>query len=104
MLYAHEAAWGRFEAIEDWCMANGLHFARFSDARPGSWGSSRTLYFGRGEPLTCPASEDGEILLNRATAQELGSFTAILLYFDHGGAPMPPLLITPETDRPANDG
>lgn len=94
-LHAHHVPWGRFETLEDFCVEHGLHFARFSDACPGSWGSSRTLYFGRGEALTCPASEDGEILLSRATAQELGSYTAILLYFDHGGSPMPPLIITP---------
>lgn len=103
-LYAHQVACGRFDTLESWCMDKGLHFARFSDACPGSWGCSRTLFFGGGEPLTCPASEDGEILLTRATAEELGSFTAILLYFDHARSPVPPLIITPAADRTACEG
>ncbi|WP_374414945.1 hypothetical protein [Novosphingobium colocasiae] len=46
-LMAYEVAWGRFEALESWCVAQGLPFARWSGAYSGQCGDERPILAGR---------------------------------------------------------
>src|SRR3546814_17647544 len=72
-LMAHEVAWGCFEQLEAFCIANGLCFARWSGGYSGQWGAERLVFTGIGEPQGYAADEDDYILMGRCTAQRLGS-------------------------------
>ena len=83
-LCAHEVAWGRFEALESWCVANAVPFARWSGAYAGQWGAERVVFSGDGEPASFAADEDDCVLIGRDTAERLGSIEAIRAHFDCG--------------------
>lgn len=92
-LMAHEVAWGRFEALEAFCIAHGLAFARWSGGYSGQWGAERLVFTGSGEPTSYAADEDDYILMGRCTAQRLGSYGAILAHFDAADFAIPPLVV-----------
>lgn len=96
-LMSHEVAWGRFEDLEAFCIANGLPFARWSGACGGQWGAERTVFTGSGEPYGYAADEDDYILVGRCTVERLGSIEALIAHFDAADFPIPPLnVIAPD--------
>ena len=92
-LHAHEVAWGRFEALESWCVANAMPFTRWSGAYAGQWGAERVVFIGAGEPTSFAADEDDYVLIGRDTAERLGSIEAIRAHFDAADFVVPPLVI-----------
>ena len=92
-LHAHEVAWGRFEALESWCVANAMPFTRWSGAYAGQWGAERVVFTGAGEPSSFAADEDDHVLIGRDTAERLGSIEAIRAHFDAADFVVPPLVI-----------
>lgn len=92
-LYAHEVPWGRFEALESWCVANAVPFIRWSGAYPGQWGAERIVFPGEGEPKWFAADEDDYVLIGRHTAERLGSIEAIVALFDAAEFVVPPLAV-----------
>ena len=92
-LYAHEVAWGRFEALETWCVVQKLPFARWSGGYGGQWGPERVVFTGKGEPTSYAADEDDQIVIVRDTIERLGSVEVILAYFDAADMPVPPLVV-----------
>lgn len=92
-LHAHEVAWGRFEALESWCVANAMPFTRWSGAYAGQWGAERVVFIGAGEPASFAADEDDYVLIGRDTAERLGSIEAIRAHFDAADSVVPPLVI-----------
>lgn len=92
-LMVHEVAWGRFEALEAFCVKNALPFSRWSGAYPSQWGAERVVFFGGGDPVSYAADEDDYILIGRCTAERLGSFAAIVAHFDAADFAVPPLVI-----------
>ena len=92
-LVAHEVAWGRFEELEAWCVEHRMPFARWSGAYGGEWGAERVVFTGAGEPISYAADEDDRVMIDRDTAERLGSLDAILAHFDAANVEMPPLVI-----------
>lgn len=92
-LYAHEVAWGRFEALESWCVEQKLPFARWSGGYGGQWGPERVVFIGEGEPTSYAADEDDRIVVVRDTIERLDSVEAVLAYFDAADVPVPPLVV-----------
>ena len=88
-LMAHEVAWGRFEELEAFCIANGLPFARWSGGYGGQWGAERSVFAGIGEPRSFVADEDDCVLIDRASIERLGSIDAVLAHFDAADRPIP---------------
>lgn len=98
MLMAHEVAWGRFEELEAFCVANGLPFARWSGAYAGQWGAERIVFTGCGEPHGYAADEDDYILVGRCNVERLGSIEAVIAHFDAADFVVPPLAVVPDAD------
>ena len=92
-LYAHEIAWGRFEALEAWCVEHKLAFARWCGGYASQWGAERCVFSGDGEPVSYPADEDDYVVIGRDKAAALGSIEAILAYFDAADVEIPPLVV-----------
>ena len=92
-LHAHEVAWGRFEALESWCVANAMPFTCWSGAYAGQWGAERVVFIGAGEPASFVTDEDDSVLIGRDTAERLGSIEAIRAHFDAADFVVPPLVI-----------
>lgn len=92
-LYALEVAWGRFDRLEALCMAQGLPFARWSGGYPGAWGAERLVFTGAGEPHSYAACEEDEVYISRYVAEKLGSFDAVIAYFDAADFRVPALVI-----------
>lgn len=95
---AHEVAWGRFEELEAFCVANALPFARWSGAYAGQWGAERTVFTGSGEPHGYAADEDDYILIGRCTVERLGSIEAVIAHFDAADFAIPPLAAVSDED------
>ena len=98
-LFAHEVAWGRFDALENWCVANAIAFARWSGAFPGQWGAERMVFTGEGDPKPYACDEDNYVVIGRGTAERLGSMEAIMTHFDAADFIVPPLIV--DGDEPA---
>ncbi len=92
-LFAHEVAWGRFEALESWCVLNGIAFARWCGGYGAEWRPERVVYTGGGAPRSFDADESDRILIDRADVERLGSVGALLAHFDAADFPIPPLAI-----------
>lgn len=90
-LYAHEVAWGRLNVLEAFCVAHGLAFSRWSGSYPGQFGPEIAVFTGSGEVRLFAADEEEQGVLGRATAERLGSFAAILAWFDAAAFVPPPL-------------
>ena len=92
-LFAHEVAWGRFEELEAWCVEHRAPFARWSGTYGGEWGAEGVVFTGSGEPTSYAADEDDRAMIDRDTAERLGSIDAIRAHFDAAEFEMPPLVI-----------
>jgi hypothetical protein len=93
MLVAGEVAWGQFGRLETFCRREGLAYARWSGARPGSFDAQRCVFTGEGEARRFAADEDDVIVINRYTMLLLGSYEAILAHFEAAEFRIPPLVI-----------
>ncbi len=93
-LYAHEVAWGRLDALEAFCIDQALPFVRWSGGCPGAFGPEIVVFTGSGALQSFAADEDECIVLGRATAEQLGSYEAILAHFDAADFAVPPLRVT----------
>ena len=91
VLYADQVAWGRLDALEAFCLAHGLPFARWSGSCSGSFGPERAVFTGSGDVRFFAADEEEEAVISRRTAEKLGSYAAILAHFDAADFVVPPL-------------
>jgi hypothetical protein len=96
-LYAHEVAWGRFDELEAWCVGKSLPFVRWSGSYPGRLGAKRVVFTGQGEPRSYAADDDDEVVIDRATVEQLGSFEAIIAHFEAADFEAPPLVVDGDT-------
>lgn len=92
-LVAHEVAWGRLDAIEDFCIERRMPFARWSGSSPGAFAPERIVFDGVDEVRRFAATDDDELMASIATLRELGSMAAIEAYFAAGDREPPPLEI-----------
>lgn len=92
-LHAYDVAGGHFPELEEYCVDHDIAFARWSGASFGAFAAERVVFTGTGEPRSFTADEDNRILLLRDTAQLLGSYDAVLAYFDDADFIIPPLVI-----------
>ncbi|WP_030540242.1 hypothetical protein [Sphingobium sp. DC-2] len=92
-LYAHEVAWGRFDALEAKCIELGLAFVRWSGGCSGQWGSERVIFTGKGETACYPVDESDTVMISRPALKQLGSIEAILAWFDAADFDIPPLVL-----------
>lgn len=97
-LYAHEVSCGRFAALEAWCAENKVPFVRWSGAFPGESGAERVVFTGEHELASYAADEDDYVVIGRGTVEHLGSFEAIIGFFDAADFNVPPLMV--EGDLP----
>jgi hypothetical protein len=91
ILFAYDVPWGRFEALEAWCVDKGLSFARWSGACVGQWGAERVVFTGTEPPIQFAADEEDYVLIGADMAKALGSYDAILAHFAAAEIPIPPL-------------
>lgn len=108
-LCAHEVAWGRFEELEAWCVLKGVPFARWSGGYPSQWGSHRAVFTGTGVPKSYLVDEEDYTLIGRDMVKKLGTFEAVIAYFNDADMPIPPLIVEGDTDgitltRRSDDG
>lgn len=92
-LHAHEVAWGRFDALERWCISRQVPFARWSGAFSSECGGEHVVFEGGTEPEYYAADEVDEVVITRRMAEKLGSIEAILAYFDAADVTIPPLVV-----------
>ncbi|MEO0030496.1 MAG: hypothetical protein RIS94_254 [Pseudomonadota bacterium] len=92
-LRAHEVAWGRFDALERWCIARQVPFARWSGSFSGECGGERVVFKRGTEPEYYAADEVDEIVITRRMVEKLRSIEAILAYFDAADVIIPPLVV-----------
>ena len=92
-LYAHEVAWGRFEALEAWAQEHHVPYVRWSGGYGSEWGAERVVFDGPGDPRSYDADENDRIFIDRSTVERLGSVEAILAHFDAAEFTLPPLVI-----------
>ncbi|WP_150293645.1 hypothetical protein [Sphingobium estronivorans] len=92
-LYAHEVIGGRFQELEDRCVELKLPFVRLCDGYLAEWNPERVVFTGEGEPASYPADEAGHVVMNRGTAERLGSLEAIIAWFDAADFRVPPLIV-----------
>ncbi|WP_206240159.1 hypothetical protein [Novosphingobium terrae] len=91
-LMAHEVALGRFEPLEDFCVAHSLSYVRWC-AGCSSWGAQRAVFTGVGEIRLFPVDADDGVLIDRATVMKFGNIEAIIAYLDSADYGVPPLMI-----------
>ncbi|WIW89608.1 hypothetical protein K3M67_06520 [Sphingobium sp. V4] len=92
-LCAHEVVGGQFDELEERCVALNLPFVRLCDGYPGEWSPERVVFTGEGEPTSYPADEAGSVVIGREAAEKLGSFEAIIAWFDAADFRVPPLIV-----------
>lgn len=91
-LMANEVAWGRFEAIEQFCRDNQLIFARLAGGCAGSFGPERVVFDGIDE-TTFTVTDDDEVMISRDDVRRLGSIASIEANFAAADLTVPPLVI-----------
>lgn len=94
-LYAHETPWGMFDALEQYCCAEGIAYTRWSGACPGSFGAERVVFDGRTGPFNYDVDEDDHVVLHAHTIGQLSSMRAIRRYLRAAAIDIPPLVLTP---------
>ncbi|WP_343616947.1 hypothetical protein [Novosphingobium sp.] len=92
MLKGREVALGQFSRLEDFCVARNLQFRRWC-AGCYSWGPQRAVFDGTGEVSYYATDDEDEALLSLTLAADLGSFEAILAWFEAANLTVPPLAI-----------
>ena len=94
-----EVSWGHLEQLEQFCLEHHLPFVRWCGSYPGAWTAERLVYDGTGEPVSFTATDDDQVVINRAEARSLGSVEAIEAHFASAQFSVPPLTII-EPDAP----
>ncbi|WP_454883433.1 hypothetical protein [Sphingomonas oryzagri] len=102
-LHALEVAWGYFSDLEAWCVSVELPFVCWSGGYPTQWGPSRVIFRGTGEPETYTADEDEQVILCRETIERLGSYAAIIAYFEAADFEPPVLWVTGDPGTPVSN-
>jgi len=92
VLMAHEVAHGHFGGLEDICIGQAMPFVRWSGGCAGS-GAQRAVFDGTSDLRCYVVDEEDTLLLDHASALDLGSFEAIRTWFDHADFAVPPLVI-----------
>ena len=93
VLMACEVAWGRFEAIEQFCLVYGLPFVRWSGGCTGSFPPERIVFTGSGDLHYFTASEDDEILISKEDVDRLATIEAIRAHFGKAAFTVPALIL-----------
>src|SRR3546814_772183 len=88
----HEVAWGRFEAIETFCVDHALVFARWAGGASGAFGPERVVFDGT-TVRSFSASDDDEILISAETVRRLSSYAAVLSHLAAAELEIPPFRI-----------
>ncbi|PNQ04032.1 hypothetical protein [Sphingobium sp. SA916] len=101
-LCGHEIAWGMFEALETFCQAHSLPFARWSGSCRNSFGPERVVYDGTSDPRHFLATDDDEILFSIEDIRRLGTIDAIEAHYAFAHMIVGPLTIDPTP--PAHKG
>ncbi|NYF33621.1 hypothetical protein [Sphingopyxis sp. JAI108] len=101
-LYAENVAWGRFDALEPFCVAHGLPFVRWAGGCPGQWSPERIVYRGSGEPASYMVDESDRVVIDRYHVEQIGSVDALLSYFEGAGFDVPPLVLAGDPDVSAD--
>lgn len=92
VLMAREVAFGNFDGLEDFCMAEALPFVRWSGGCD-AFSSVRAVFDGSRDIRYYAVDETDDLLLDRGLAMELGSFEAIRRWFDTADFAVPPLIV-----------
>lgn len=92
-LYAHEVAGGQFDALESWCVVNGIPFVRWCGGYDAEWAPERVVFTGAGALRSFTADENDRILIDRQDVERLGSIAALLAHFDAADFAVPPLIV-----------
>jgi hypothetical protein len=92
-LHGLEVAWGRFDVLEAWCRDKGMPFVRWSGGYPGQFGAEQIVFRGSGQPETYAADDDEQVILGRQTVECLGSYAAIIAYFEAADFEPPALVV-----------
>lgn len=88
----HEVPWGRFEAIEAFCVEHHLLFSRWAGGAAGAFGPERVVF--DGTTVRCfIASDDDEILVSAETIHRLGSYAAVLAHIAAAELEIPPFRV-----------
>lgn len=101
-LFAHEVTGGRFDDLEDWCLAHNLPFVRWCGGYSGQWGPERVVARGDGNALSYAVTEDDDVVVSRSTVVALGSLEAVLAHFDAAEFAVPPLVVIGDPAREAD--
>lgn len=88
-------AWGRAERLENFCVAHGLPFTRWSGGGGAQFGAERIVFTGHGEPQIFAADEEGNVVIGAERAKQLGSHDAVMAYFAAADFIVPPLRFLP---------
>ncbi len=91
-LMAHDVALGQFSQLEDFCVARGLPFRRWCDGS-AAWLPQRAVFDGKGDVAYLKADGADRVLLDRDIAIGLGSFGAVVGWFEVADMQVPPLVI-----------
>ncbi|RVT90309.1 hypothetical protein [Sphingomonas crocodyli] len=89
---------GRFEALETFCKANALPFARWRGGNPGAFDPERLVFDGACERVFDVNEENSEILVPASLIRELGTTEALLEHLAAGEFAVPALRIVPADD------
>ncbi len=88
-LYAYEVAWGRFEALEQYCCNEQIAYQRWSGGCPGAFGAERIVFDGKSGPFNFTVDEDDRLVLHAQTIGQLGSMRAIRRYIAEADIEIP---------------
>lgn len=91
-LMANEVAWGRFDAIEQFCRDNELVFSRWAGGCAGSFGPERVV-FDREHEMSFAVTDDDEVMISYDDVRRLATLEAIEAHFAAADLTVPPLVI-----------
>ena len=100
-LFSHNVAWGRFEALEQYCCDNRIAYRRWSGGCPGSFGAERIVYDGKTGPLNYDVDKDDHVVVHAHTIAQLGSMRAIRHYLKAAEIEIPVLVLADTADPDA---
>ena len=92
-LFANEVAWGKVEALENFCADHGLAYHFWAGGYFAEWGAERIIYRGEGAPDSFVADESDRVLIDRGEVERRGSIDAVLAYFDAAEFTVPSLVV-----------
>lgn len=100
-LFSHNVAWGRFEALEQYCCDNRIAYRRWSGGCPDSFGAERIVYDGKTGPLNYDVDEDDHVVVHANIIAQLGSMRAIRHYLKAAETEIPALVLADTADPDA---